>query len=82
MSENEKLLKISEKVYAMTFEEMDERIKKISGEIKDLSDIGLKASDDTQMEAMVLMSRIMMDNGVDGSMDGDCCEGCDGHCDC
>ena len=76
------MTELGNKVYAMSIDELDNRMKEISQQLKDLSDIGATAPEVLQEEALLIASRIMMNEDLDGSMDGDCCEGCDGHCEC
>ena len=82
METNKKLLEISKKVHAMSMDEVEKRMKEISAEMKDLSDLDVKASEDLQMEAMCIATRVMMENDMDGSLDGDTCDEDCGHCDC
>lgn len=77
-----KLLDISKKVFWMNAEELNKRLIEVNIMIKNLSDIDLAQDEDLQMEAMVLTSRIMMDNQREDS--GHSCTGhCCGHsCEC
>lgn len=88
LENNEKLLEIGKKVYAMTKEQMETRLKVISAHIKDCSDLGVLVDNNIQLEAMSITTRIMMDNDTLGCQDGDYCDDetchCDGsgHCEC
>ena len=78
METNKKLLEIGKKVFAMSLDELEKRMKETSAETKELSDMGMTASEDLQMEAMSIATRFMMENDIG---DDDACEDCE-HCDC
>jgi len=73
----ETYLQIADKIFALTPEERVLRLKKLTQHTKDCSDIGIKPDMDIWAEINALVDLQMMMNGLDGTEDGDNCDGCD-----